>query len=285
MKNNPGVAGSGSSYKNGWNTIDTTADPHQWVRFMDRLNGGDAGEFFLNDTQTVAWLDLKVGHQILDVGCGTGGMARGLALLTGSAGRVVAVDLSDTMLEEARARSESFANLEFVKADVHQLPFADASFDRCHARNVFEVVDDPAQALGEMTRVLRPGGVIVIPAPDYGSLAIDGSDRPLTRAILNYIADVESNGWVGRQLPYLFAQAGLTEIQIDVRAAICNDFQYFFEHWLGSCIGRAMAAGVLTEAQARAWLTEQQEHYRKNVFFAVNLAFMAAGRKPSADLG
>src|SRR6185437_16105399 len=131
------------SYKGGWNTIDHTSDPHQWVRFMDRLNGGDAGEFFLNDTQTIAWLDIKEGNRILDVGCGTGGMARGLAMLTGPTGRVVAVDLSDTMLQEARARSSSIANLEFVKADVHHLPFADASFDRCHARNVFEVVEDP----------------------------------------------------------------------------------------------------------------------------------------------
>jgi len=268
------------SYKAGWNTIDHTPDPQQWVRFMDRLNGGDAGEFFLNDTQTIAWLDIQEGNRILDVGCGTGGMARGLATLTGPAGRVVAVDLSETMLKEARARSATYTNLEFIKADVHHLPFADAGFDRCHARNVFEVVEDPRQALEEMIRVLRPGGIIVIPAPDYGSLSIDGSDRPLTRAILNYIGDVESNGWVGRQLPYLFAQAGLTEIQIDVRAAVCNDFQYFFENWLGSCMGRAMAAGVLTEDQARVWLTEQQEHYRKNVFFAVNLAFMVSGRKP-----
>jgi ubiquinone/menaquinone biosynthesis C-methylase UbiE len=268
------------SYKGGWNTIDNTSDPHQWVRFMDRLNGGDGGEFFLNDTQTIAWLDIQAGNRILDVGCGTGGMARGLAMLTGPTGRVVAVDLSDTMLQEARARSSSIANLEFIKADVHHLPFADASFDRCHARNVFEVVEDPRRALEEMIRVLRPGGIIVIPAPDYGSLTLDGSDRPLTRAILNYIGDVESNGWVGRQLPYLFAQAGLTEIQIDVRAAICNDFQYFFENWLGSCLGRAMGAGVLTEDQARVWLTEQQEHYRKSVFYAANLAFMVSGRKP-----
>ncbi len=268
------------SYKNGWNTIDDMADPDHWVRFMDRINQADVAESFLNDELTIAWLGIEEGNRVLEVGCGTGGMARGLALVAGPAGYVVGIDLSETMLAEARRRSADVPNLEFLKADVHHLPFAEGSFDRCYSRNVFEVVDDPRRALFEMVRVLRPGGVIVIPAPDYGSLSIDGSDRALTRTIINYISDVESNGWMGRQLPYLFVLAGLDNIKIDVQAHVCNDFRYFFEQWLGSSIGRALAAGVLTEDQARDWLTEQQEHYRKNVFFEVNTVFTVRGVKP-----
>jgi ubiquinone/menaquinone biosynthesis C-methylase UbiE len=268
------------SYKTGWNKIDEMSDPGQWVRFMDRINQEDLGESFLDDKLTIEWLDIKEGNQVLEVGCGTGGMARGLALLAGVSGHVVGIDLSETMLAEARRRSVSVPTVEFLNVDVHRLPFADNSFDRCYSRLVFEVVDDPRQALSEMVRVLRPGGIIVIPAPDYGSLAIDSSDRALTRTILNYICDVESNGWIGRQLPYMFVSAGLTDLLIDVQARVSNDFQYFFEHWLGAAIGRAVQAGVVTEAQARGWITEQHEHYLKNVFFEVNTAFTVRGVKP-----
>jgi SAM-dependent methyltransferase len=268
------------SYKSGWNNIDDMADPHHWVRFMDRINQEDKGEFFLEDELTINWLALQEGQRVLEVGCGTGGMARGLAQVVGAGGQVVGIDLSETMLVEARRRSMNVPNVEFLQADVHQLPFADQSFDRCYSRNVFEVVEDPRRAISEMVRVLRPGGIVVIPAPDYGSMAIDGSDRALTRTIINYIGDVESNGWMGRQLPYLFVQTGLGDIKIDVTAHVCNDFQYFFENWLGASLGRAIGAGVVTEDQARVWLTEQQEHYRKHVFFEVNTVFTVRGVKP-----
>ena len=268
------------TYKDGWIEIDRTHDPEQYVRFMDRINQGDKEEGLLLDSQTFKCLDSKEGNHILEIGCGTGGAARALARIVGPTGRVVGVDISETMLAEARKRTDAALAVEFVLADVHHLPFADGAFDRCCATNVFEILADPRQALHEMVRVLRPGGKLVVPAPDYGSMAIDGADRAVTRAILNYICDVETNGWVGRQLPNLFVETGLKDVHIDVQACVCNDFVYFFEGWLGSYLANAHAAGVLTTDELVAWLNDQQERYWKEVFFATYIAFLVSGYKP-----
>ncbi len=57
-------------------------------------------------------------------------------------------------------------DIEIVRADVERLPFSDRSFDAACAAAVLEHVGDPARALGEAARVLRPGGVFVLTAPD-----------------------------------------------------------------------------------------------------------------------
>jgi ubiquinone/menaquinone biosynthesis C-methylase UbiE len=270
---------AGTSYKEGWGAIDQAAEPGEFVRFMDRVNGDDSEDTFLRLSETIRKLEVQPGHHVLEVGCGTGGAARALAGLAGPEGWVVAVDLSETMLKEAKARGGTVANLEFIKADAHALPFAGGSFDRCCARNVLEIVTDPSQAMSEMARVLRPGGKLVLPAADYGSLTIQASDRDLTRTIITYISDQETNGWVGRELPSLFLRAGLADLTISVEASVCNDFPYFFESWLGPYLSRALAAGVVTEEQITPWLNEQGEHARANIFFSVHTTFTVAGWK------
>ncbi len=97
---------------------------------------------------------------ILDVGCGEAALAVTLAqrgaLVTG-------VDVDPGMLAAGRARAEAAGvALELMTGDVRALPFADGSFDIVLAVTVLCFVDDTARALGEMARVLRPGGRLVI---------------------------------------------------------------------------------------------------------------------------
>jgi SAM-dependent methyltransferase len=98
--------------------------------------------------------------RILDAGCGTGAMAIKLAEL----GDVTAMDFSHDALQFCRERDLS----DLVAGSVNELPFADASFDvvvsldvLCH-RSV-----DEKQAAGELARVLRPGGLLVLNLPAY----------------------------------------------------------------------------------------------------------------------
>jgi ubiquinone/menaquinone biosynthesis C-methylase UbiE len=270
-----------TTYKEGWNSIDRSDDPLGFVRFMDRVNGDDSEQTFLRLSDTIRQLEVQPGNQVLEIGCGTGGAARALAHLAGPDGRVTAVDISETMLAEAQARTEGLGiNVDYMIADAHALPFADNRFDRCCARNVFEIIDDPGLVMREMVRVLRPGGKVVVPAADYGSLTIHSDDHGTTRAIINFISEKETNGWIGRGLPFLFQEAGIADIEISVEASVCNDFRYFFEAWLNSYITNAVAAGVLTVEQATTWLEEQVEHARRNLFFAVHTTFLVTGRKP-----
>lgn len=106
-------------------------------------------------------LALDPGHRILDVATGGGHTALALA---GRGGRVVASDLTPSMLREARflAAEHRARNIVFAGADAEALPFRDAAFDRVTCRIAPHHFPDLRTALAEMVRVLRPGGRIGI---------------------------------------------------------------------------------------------------------------------------
>lgn len=94
-----------------------------------------------------------------DLGTGTGGVAATLAPFVR---RVVAVDRSEEMLRAAARRLEGHANVELRQGDLEQLPLEDASLDVAIFSLVLHYVVDPADALREARRVLRPGGRILV---------------------------------------------------------------------------------------------------------------------------
>lgn len=76
---------------------------------------------------------------------------------------IVAVEISPQMLEAARARAKTYdGSIIFERADAQQLPFADSSFDTAATASTFCSVPDPVQGLGELYRVLKPGGRLLM---------------------------------------------------------------------------------------------------------------------------
>ena len=96
--------------------------------------------------------------RVLELGVGTG---VNLPLYSPSV-RLLAMDASATMLTRASVRPTQATRLGTVQADVEALPLADASFERVYASLLFCSVADPAAALAEVRRVLRPGGWLVL---------------------------------------------------------------------------------------------------------------------------
>jgi ubiquinone/menaquinone biosynthesis C-methylase UbiE len=105
--------------------------------------------------------DVPAGTAVLDIPCGGGFAFRGLR--PGQAVHYVAADISPYMLGQARqeaGRRGVQDAIEFVEADVTALQFDDASFDLCVTYNGLHCLPDPRAALGELTRVLKPGGTL-----------------------------------------------------------------------------------------------------------------------------
>jgi ubiquinone/menaquinone biosynthesis C-methylase UbiE len=100
------------------------------------------------------------GLRVLDVGCGDGAYA---VRASREGADVVGLDRSQSMLEAARARATSAgAVVAWCQGDASALPFRDASFDLVLAVTALCLVSEPLVALNEMSRVLRPGGVLVV---------------------------------------------------------------------------------------------------------------------------
>lgn len=107
----------------------------------------------------VAAAGVRAGQRVLDVGCGTGVVARAAAEAAGSGGEVAGLDSNEGMLAVARRHG---ADVAWHHGRAEDLPFADGSFDRVLSQFVLMFLEDPAIALGEARRVLRPGGRLAV---------------------------------------------------------------------------------------------------------------------------
>ncbi len=109
----------------------------------------------------VELLDLRPGLRVLDLACGTGDLSRLIAARTGQRAELVCSDYNAQMLGRGRDRLTDAGivkNISFVQANAEALPFASASLDRVIIGFGLRNVTDKSAALGEMERVLRPGG-------------------------------------------------------------------------------------------------------------------------------
>jgi ubiquinone/menaquinone biosynthesis C-methylase UbiE len=164
--------------------------------------GGDPYRscFTYSRKQLDRWLDRLLpeqagGLRLLDVGCGTG---HHMARLARRGFEVAGVDGSEDMLKHARANNPG---AEIRRADVEQLPFADASFDYIVCIEVLRYLPDSSRALREMARVLRPGGVCLATAAPL--LSLNGY------FLINRIVNVVPVGRLVRLKQFFTTSAGL----------------------------------------------------------------------------
>lgn len=136
-----------------WNSFSRANASQQW-RKQSASMGRDMTQAI------VAAAQVAPGMSVLDVACGTGEPAISLAMLLKGSGEIMGVDISPGPLKiaEERAVQLGLANMKFQRADAHNLPFPDNSFDRVTSRLGVMFFSDLPRALGEIRRVLRPGG-------------------------------------------------------------------------------------------------------------------------------
>ena len=119
--------------------------------------GGFPGEFFIH--KNALGLDER-GGPWLDVSCGPGVFTRAMASAA-PGDWVVGLDISRAMRETGARRMHGYGNVGLVRADAHELPFADGCFAGVNNAGALHVYDDPEAVFSEVIRVLEPGGIYV----------------------------------------------------------------------------------------------------------------------------
>jgi ubiquinone/menaquinone biosynthesis C-methylase UbiE len=216
-------------------------------------------------------LRLSPGDTVVDVGCGTG---RAVAELAGRGARAVGVDLDPAMLAPARSR---FPGIDVRVADAADLPLDDGQARGYRADKVYHVLPEPSAALAEARRVLAPGGRIVLVGQDWDTVVID-SDRPgLTRRIVHARADTIPHPRIARGYRNLLLDAGFRDVEFEAHTVIFTDPA--MQPLLSGHAAAARQAGVISDAEAGAWVGEQARRAAAGrLMFAIPM-FVAAGTR------
>lgn len=110
--------------------------------------------------QAIERMRVESDARVLDVGCGSGWATRLLAARAPQ-GLIVGLDISDEMIELARASSKEFDNVQFKVGSAERLPFDDAYFTNAFSMESLYYYASMSAALGEIRRVLAPGGEFI----------------------------------------------------------------------------------------------------------------------------
>ena len=266
--------------------VDRMPEPASLVRGMDDTSTWEA----VRDLRahTASWLRVGPGASVIDVGCGPGDVVIGFARVTGPGGRAVGIDVSTTMLDEARRRAAAAGvTAEFEVGDAMALAFADGTFDASRSERTFQWLADAEGALAELVRVTRPGGAVAVIDTDWATFSIDHPDPAVTRRILDQFERSRPEHTVGRRLGRLFRAAGLDDVTVVARAALVTEWDPDTHPGppglmpMARFIGAIVDSGALTADEGSSWLADTIRLARAGDFTAALTIYAACGRKPA----
>jgi ubiquinone/menaquinone biosynthesis C-methylase UbiE len=115
--------------------------------------------------ETIRLASIKAGEAVLDVGCGTGSLTRLAKTAVGNPGVVCGIDAAPEMIKVAQQKAlQQHSDVQFKTALIEALPFPDATFDVVLSSMMFHHLPDDLKlkGLGEVLRVLKPGGLLMV---------------------------------------------------------------------------------------------------------------------------
>ncbi len=216
-------------------------------------------------------IDFSNHPEVLFLGCGTGVEVRELLSLPNFDGNITALDISKTLV--ARGQS-SFAdegigsNVRWLVEDAQDTNLQDQSFDIVFAHTLISHVPSPEVVIGEISRLLKPGGTAAIFDGDYATLTY-GTDDPRYGKEMDekIIRGLIANPRVMRSMPRLFQRAGL-ELRSSLSWVLTEIGNAdFFLPSLDSLSVLLPAAGVATLEEVEHFVKDQRKAHEEGTFF------------------
>lgn len=259
--------------RHGFTTVDEEGDPGAWIAVLDKLR---TEPFYNSYKQRVLnLLEVHDGGRYLDLGSGTGDDARTIA--DAASCSVVAADRSQTMATVCLTRGR----VPPVVCEAADLPFPDETFDGALADRTFQHFLEPALALAETVRVIKPGARLVVVDPDYDTQVMEFPDQALARKVLRYRADAMlRNGTIAHQMAGKFSEAGLRSIAVEpltltVRDPSAVDNVMGLKTWAST----AASHGYIAKEDAERWEHLFDETVQSGRFLYAVTFFITVGIK------
>ncbi|MEO8627388.1 MAG: methyltransferase domain-containing protein [Betaproteobacteria bacterium] len=211
-------------------------------------------------------------RSVLDLGCGTGVVARAIADRKTFTGRITGIDRSSYLIDAAAKFAEQEglgSTVAFIAGDSHSLNLPSAAFDAVVAHTLLSHVEDPAVVLKEIARLLKPGGKVGIFDGDFASFTYGIDDDPAkAKAVAEAIVQaVATNPTVMREMPKLLRASGLaleaafSHVVADIGKAD------FFAPGLQSFVTVLPKSGAMTAREARDWVDMMMKQSDEGVYF------------------
>lgn len=265
-----------------WRAIDRQPRPERYVRMME--SRGQTPTQARLRRRFLRFCRIAPGWRVVEVGSGSGVVARDLATLVGPRGHVTGIDRSRVVLAAARrrAREERLdGRLEFRLGDAAALPLRTGRFDCALAVTVLLHVARPQAMLRELVRVTRPGGVVGLQDQDFGTQVLDHPDRELTRRIFEGVtARLYREPFSGRTLVRRLVELGLERVRLLADVYQVRRLDPFTHSLLERRAANAVQFGLVSARRAARWVGEVERADAAGHFvFSVNY-YGAAGTKP-----
>jgi ubiquinone/menaquinone biosynthesis C-methylase UbiE len=224
-------------------------------------------------------IDFPDRARVLEIGCGTGPIARVLATWP-KVGEVVGVDPSPYLIDKARTLSPNSPNLVFHVGDGTALTFKEASFDVVILHTLLTHVPAPAAVLAEAHRVLPPGGWLGVCDGDFATATLSTGDLdPLQVCVNAFVEGFVNDRWLVRRMSRLAADAGFEVSPLRSYGLVETANPGLTATWVDRGADVLASRGQISEELAAALKTEAKRRAEKNAFFGYMAYASMIGRK------
>lgn len=240
---------------------------------------------------------LVAGQRLLDVGCGPGTITVDLARRV-APGETLGLDVAEEVVVQAEEhrRRQGVDNLRFATGDVYALDLPDDHVDVVHAHQVLQHLTDPIRALRELSRVLKPDGLLAVRDSDYGTFTWAPADARLDRWLELYHQVTARNGAeadAGRHLLRWVRGAGFAVIEVTSSTwtfAEPDSRSWWCDLWADRIVASAFAEqavryGLADEAELADLSDGFRSWSRHDDGFFVLLHVEVLARRPASAAG
>jgi ubiquinone/menaquinone biosynthesis C-methylase UbiE len=205
-----------------FSSLDESQDAEFLVQSMDRMFSLETIRNIKK--RAIASLELKQGDSVIELGCGLGHDSEALGGIVGANGKVVAIDSSKLMLEEAQRRSKH-KSVSYQFGYANNLEYPDNYFSAAYADRLLVSQKDYLKVIEGMFRVTKPGGTICITDIDVGTALLYPYRKNLTVILLDRLAEIIENPFIGRELHVRLKILGVKNIKVFPESYIVRSFE------------------------------------------------------------